>query len=54
MDDIEFSIECSRNYGLVVAPGSFFRIPEFLRLSWAGDFQNIQESIKLLRSIVKK
>lgn len=54
INDIDFSISCSRQYGLVVAPGSFFLKPGFLRLSWAGDNDSFKESIKLLQSIEKK
>jgi aspartate/methionine/tyrosine aminotransferase len=54
IDDIEFSKNASRRYGLVLAPGSFFNYPGHLRLSCAGDFFNVQKSVEILDNLVNK
>ncbi|MBT6326363.1 MAG: pyridoxal phosphate-dependent aminotransferase [Bdellovibrionales bacterium] len=49
IDDIELAKKAMIDQGLALTPGAFFKHPGFLRISYAGELDNVRQGLDLLK-----
>lgn len=49
INDVELAKKAMKDQGLALTPGTFFKHPGFLRISYSGELSNVKKSLDLLK-----